>query len=192
MPDRAKNDPALPGLVKLDIVPGLQGLGRTEAYLQQEYKKDEIIALSENSPKGDLFFTTTQDGHVERAITCSARVFGLPPDKYSKWRLPICRHLFYIDELSLQVEVRYIRRFVSDWREIETQISTLVRDNVIQRMDPCQPSENPCHCAIRFQREFSRFRHESSKDYPFDPNDPYFDPVRRCAPDWKPDESETK
>lgn len=190
MPERAKSDPILPGLVTLDIVPGLRGLGRTEAYLQQRYGKHGINALSENSPEGDLFFTTAQDGHVERAITCTARMFGPPPDNYSKWRLPICSHRFHIDDLSLWVKVHYNRQFVGDWREIEARITALVRDNVIQRMDPCQPGEDPCHCAIRFQKEYALFRRESDKSFPFDPND--YDPVRRCAPDWKPDESDTK
>ncbi|MBS4018315.1 MAG: hypothetical protein KGZ68_08780 [Dechloromonas sp.] len=179
-----------PGLVRLDIVPGLEGMGRTEAFLAARYAKMDINALNNSDLEGDLFFMRAQDGHVERAIICTARVFGPPPDKWSKWRRPICSHRFYIDDLALRVEVHYIRRFVSDWREIEARITALVRDNVIQRMDPCQADEDPCHCAIRFQKEYTLFRRESDKSYPFDPNS--YDPVRRCAPDWKPDESDTK
>lgn len=179
-----------PGLVKLDIVPGLDGMGRTEDFLAVRYAKMKINALNSSDLEGDLFFTRAPDGHIERVISCTARVFGPPPDDYSKWRLPICGHRFYIDDLALEVNVHYIRRFVNDWREIEARISALVRDNVIQRMDPCRPGEDPCHCAIRFQEEYALFRRESDKSYPFDPNS--YDPVRRCAPDWKPDESDTK
>lgn len=180
-----------PGLVKLDIVPGLEGMGRTDEFLAARHKKQGINALSEiPSFHADLFFTWAPDGHIERLISCTARVFGPPPDKYSKWRLPICGHRFYIDDLALEIEVHYIRRFVNDWREIEARITALVRDNVIQRVEPCQQGEDPCHCAIRFQKEYARFRHESSKDYPFDPNN--YDPVRRCAPNWQPDEPDTK
>jgi hypothetical protein len=182
----------LPGLVRLDIVPGLEGLGRTEEFLAALYSLARISALSEYPAQADVFFKRGADGHVERAITCTARVFGPPSDEWIKWQLPVCSHHFYIHDLALTVKVRYIRRFVSDWREIEARITALVKDNVIQRMEPCSVGEDPCHCAIYFRKEYARFRHESSKSYSYDPDDPYFDPIQQCAPDQQPDQSMTQ
>ena len=181
-----------PGLVRLDIVPGLEGLGRTEEYLAERFARQGVNPMNKYYFQGDLFFTRGGDGHIERAIECSARVLGPPPDEWSKWQLPICSHYFYIEDLALRVEVSYIRRFVSEWREIEARITALVKDNVIQRMDPCGAGVDPCHCVIHFQREYSRSWHKRHKSSSYDPNDPRFDPIRQCAPEQQPDQSNSK
>lgn len=170
-----------PGLVKLDMIPGLKGYGRDVDFLQERAASHKGLPFSDTPGIAvDTFFSQGSMGHVERIIYCTPRIFDVIPDDQQRLSRLSCTHRFNIDELSLSVKVHYHRDFVQQWRDIEENISALIRENIVTRMQPCHDGEDPCHCAIRFQSEYSRWRHELSKSYPFDPNNPNFDSSERC------------
>lgn len=171
-----------PGLVDRSVLRGLKGYGRTEFFLKERYAQENRLALIDvPTVDADVHFSLGADGHVERLISCTAFFFADIPEAYNAWQVPRCTHHFYIDDLMTRVRVRYHRDFAHQWQEIESRITALVRDNLITRMEACFADEDPCHCAIRFQKESSRVLYRTSPNHPFDPNSPQYDPTRRCA-----------
>ncbi|HJV73879.1 MAG TPA: hypothetical protein VJ654_06645 [Noviherbaspirillum sp.] len=140
--DVVKQYESFPDVEKLDIVPGLSGLGRSEEWLNEriaeenKYLPNEYLSLGEFPGEADLFYSRAPEGHVERIILCTARISGPPSDYYSKWWLPRCTHRFILSDLAVRIKVLYNRRFVKDWKKIEDSIAALIRDNVVHGATP--------------------------------------------------------
>lgn len=115
-------DPHGPYYFPVEDLPGKFGLDR----IGVDYRKYPKL-LEMDRDENDAYYLRDKQGRLQTFIICTNESVPEPEDDPTSYYWPNCTQQFYFEPLSGIVKIRYRRKYLGDWREIQTKTEQLLQ-----------------------------------------------------------------